>query len=226
MKLVFVSPTYGPVDSAAIRYQRAAIMHATNHGVTWVGDMSPERMKFDAARNNAVRSVLTNCPEAEAIFWCDSDVILPVDAISRLANSGLDFITGIYFQRYPPHWPLISYFNQYGGYDGKGAFAWYTDWPANTIAPIDGCGFGCVLTSTKMLMSMDAPWFTFERFSEDFDFCLRAKKSGFQLHVDTGILCGHLADPQPIGIEEFNAQRPFLLKEREARDTQAHPSEV
>lgn len=205
MKLIFASPTYGPIDSAALRYQRSAIMHAASNGVTWLGDASPERMKFDAARNTAVRSVLRNSPDADAIFWCDSDVVLPVDAITRLVHSGKDFITGIYFQRYPPHWPLIAHFNRHGGKDGKGTFAWFTEWPENIIAPIDGCGFGCVLTSTKMLRSMDAPWFTFERFSEDFDFCLRAKRAGYDLFVDTGVLCGHLADPVPVGITEFEA---------------------
>jgi len=201
VKVAFVSPTYGPIESAAIRTQRAAIMHAASHGVTWVGDASPERMAFAAARNIAVDAVLTGT-DADAIFWCDSDVILPPDAISKLAAAQLDFVTGIYCQRSQPYWPLIAHFNRQ-----KGTFNWWTQWPEQVLAPVDGCGFGCVLTSTKMLRQMDAPWFAFTKFSEDFDFCLKAAALGYQLYVDTGVLCGHLADPKPVTLSDFAAVR-------------------
>lgn len=215
MKLVFASPTYGPVDPQALKSQRAAIMHAASHGVTWVGDASPDRVKFDASRNLVVQSVL-DVPQghrerADAIFWCDSDIILPPDAISRLVAAQKDFVTGIYFQRGKPHWPLISHFDRL-----HETFNWFTDWPESVIAPIDGCGFGCVLTSVALLESISTagPWFAFEKFSEDFDFCLRAAKVGFQLYVDTGVLCGHLADAQPVTSAHFLESRKELTDAR------------
>ena len=39
--------------------------------------------------------------------------------------------------------------------------------------------------------------------STAFDFCLRAAKAGYQLFVDTGVLCGHLQDPQPATVEDY-----------------------
>lgn len=201
MKLVFATPSYGPMDPQAVISQRNAIMHAAQNGVTWLGDASPDRMKFDAARNAVVAAVLdgADAKDADAIFWCDSDVVLPAHAITSLAHAGTDFVTGIYFQRRPPFFPLIAHFNRQ-----RETFNWLTNWPENVVAPIDGCGFGCVITSTRMLRAMGTgPWFTFEKFSEDFDFCLRAAKAGFQLHVHTGVLCGHLADPLAVTVEDF-----------------------
>ena len=201
MKLLFACPSYGPIDPQALRSQRAAIMHASYHGhVEWVGDLSPDRCKFDAARNVIAKGAIET--EADAVFWVDSDVLLPVDGISRLVAEQKEFITGIYCQRYPPHYPLIANFDP-----TKRTFSWFIEWPENVVAPIDGCGFGCVLTSTRLLRLMEPPWFTFEQYSEDFDFCLRAAKAGVQLYVHTGVCCGHLADPKPITVTDFETAR-------------------
>ncbi len=206
MNLIFVQPTYGPVDPQTNQSVRVAIMHASKYGHQWVGDASPDRLPFACARNKAVESVVNEDKFADAsMFWCDSDIILPSDAITRLAETGKDFITGIYFQRGGDHRPLIANFN------GK-SFQWLAKWPPNVIAPVDGCGFGCVLTSVKMLRAIAAPWFEYLKYSEDFDFCLKAEKAGFQLYCDTGVLCGHLMDPMPATIETyFNKYSQFKV---------------
>ena len=176
MKLILSSPTYGPVEPLTATHLRAAVMHAAAHGVEWVGDASPDRVKWDAARNLTVKTALES--EAEAIFWCDADIVLPTDAITRLVATGEPFITGIYFQRGKPHWPLIAHFDA-----RKQTFNWFIDWPANVVAPIDGCGFGCVLTTTAMFRAIDPPWFAFHKFSEDFDVCLKAARAGWAVRV-------------------------------------------
>jgi hypothetical protein len=239
MKLIFSSITYGPVEPAAIISQRAAIMHAARHGVEWVGDASPDKQTFTVGRGQV--AVAACASDADAVFWADSDIVLPVDAISRLVSSKLDFVTGIYFQKTGEHWPLIANF-------AEDHYNWMVRWPENVIAPIDGCGFGCVLTSVKMLREMRDrfevqsgavrmicdlcetrklhsecnprpmtdnelkeranPWFEYSKFSEDFEFCQRAKKAGYQLYVDTAVLCGHLPAPPAIGFEHFKKKHP------------------
>jgi hypothetical protein len=199
MKLILASPTYGPVDPYALRTQRAAVMHASRNGHEWLGDCSPDRQPYAAARNNAVQGVIDKEDMSDAaIVWVDSDVILPLDGITRLASYDKDFVTGIYFQRGDNHWPLIAHYNK-----EMNNFNWVIKWPKNVLAPIDGCGFGFVLTSMNMLRKMDPPWFKFEKFSEDLSFCLKAKEAGFQLYVDTAILCGHLADPVPVEFKDY-----------------------
>ncbi len=205
MQLILAVPTYGPTEPKANIALRIAIMHAAGHGHLWIGDASPNREGWETARNRVVDAVVnSDAPDDASIFWCDSDVVLPSDAITRLADQKKDFITGIYFQRRKPHRALINIFN------GK-AFDWVMKWPENVIAPIDGCGFGCVLTSVGMLRKMAAPWFKYEKFSEDFDFCLKAQKAGYQLYVDTGILCEHLKDPEGATFEDFKRENAELL---------------
>jgi hypothetical protein len=201
VRIYLSAQTYGGTHPIANRHLRAAIMQASNDGIKWAGDMSPDRMKFEAARNTTVVEVLRR-NDADAILWVDDDVILPIGAISQLVAQEKDFITGIYFQRVPPHFPLIANHRE-----DRDTFNWVVKWPAKTVFPVDGCGFGCVLTSLKMLKDMEPPWFTFEKFSEDFDFCLRARKAGYQLWAHADVLCRHLADPKAVGLEEFASLR-------------------
>ena len=209
MKVFFSSISYGPTDPQADRSRRVAMMTASNHGVKWAGDISPDRMKWDVARNEVVKQTLDfeGVEDEDRIFWCDNDVILPPDAILRLAENPNDFTCGVYFMRAKPHWPLIATFRHIDKKTG-GGFNWIIKWPENQIAPIDGCGFGCVMTSVRMLKKMPFPWFKFEVFSEDLDFCINARKSGFQLYCDTGVICGHLPEPVPVDFEIFKACHP------------------
>lgn len=209
MKIVFASPTYGPIDPQAARSQRNAIMHAAANGHVWLGDSSPDRVGFAAARNAIAASVvaLVDSDLPDFVFWCDSDVILPSHAITSLLSSSKDFITGVYFQRQRPFWPLIYIYDPSGGLDHKGTFRQLVEWPENVVGPIDGCGFGCVLTSVKLLKSINPPWFEWQKFGEDFTFCLNARKAGFQLHVHTGVMCGHLRDPEPATVDDYLANK-------------------
>ena len=211
-KLLFACPTYGPIDPEAAASQRAAIMHAAACAdVQWVGDLAPDRMKFDAARNVIVKAALET--DADGVFWCDSDVILhPVDArgqatgaadvVTRLVRQQKDFVTGVLCQRQAPYYPLIARFNR-----ERATFDWIVGMPKDVLAPVDGCGFGCVITSTRLLRALSDPWFAFEKFSEDFDFCLKAAAAGFQLYADTGVLCTHLGDRRLIRLEDFETFR-------------------
>lgn len=205
-KLVFASMTYGPVDSAVLPSQRVATWHAQQHGgVRWIADMSPNRMKFDVARNLIAQTVC-NETDADGIFWCDSDVVLQEDAISQLVSHDANFVTGIYFQREPPHWPLISIRRP----TGEQPFNWLVKWPEGAYFEADGCGFGCVYTSTRLLKAIGKDWFKYEHYSEDFDFCIKAKQAGFPLMVDSTVLCGHLRDPQPATFETYRAAHPEI----------------
>ena len=197
-KVVWGCPTYGTLDPQAVISQRIALMHSAANHTIWLGDASPDRMAFAAARNAIVQAALQT--DADGVFWCDSDVVLPRDAVTRLLAEDKDFITGIYFQRRTPHFPLIAHYHEQ-----REVFNWFTEWPDNVVAPIDGCGFGCVYTSMRLLNAMgDGPWFHYQKFSEDFDFCLSARAKGFQLYVHTGVLCGHLADPVPVTKKTFD----------------------
>jgi hypothetical protein len=213
LKLVTAVPTYGPTDPRADRNRRVAIMQAAADGISWVGDVSPDRMAFAASRNAAARTALET--DADGIIWWDSDIIMPVDCVTRLTRLGVDFASGVYFQRLAPHWPVLARFN------GE-AFQWTATWPENVVFQADGVGFGCAYTSTALLRRMlllddvkARGWFDYGKYSEDFTFCLNAAQIGVKPYVDTAILCEHLGEPVAVTIDTFRAKNPYGSGEQE-----------
>ncbi len=212
LKLVFATLTYGPVDPRHAKLLRVAIMHAGQNGVTWLGDVSPDRTAWAAARNIAAKAGLE--ADADGIVWCDSDMIIPANGITRLVSYDRDFVSGVYFQRKPPHHPLIATFDPV-----LDSFRWMTRWPQNVFFPADGIGFGFCYTSTRLLRQMldEIPevkkhgWFDdkYSKFSEDLTFCRNARKVGCSPYVDTGLLLGHLGDAEEITVETFKKLNPY-----------------
>src|ERR1700674_2158021 len=191
MNLLMAKPTYGPsADPCFDKNHREALMFAANHGVTWVGDVSPDRMGWAAARNMIVRRALSwaKVDKVDAVMWVDDDIMMPVETIAKLASYGLDFASGLYFQRAARYRPLFTNLN------GKKSFAWPEKFPENVLAPCDGIGFGCTLTSINLLQKVEAlpecaepdgPFggdFGKREYGEDFTFCLRAHKVGIRPH--------------------------------------------
>lgn len=210
MKIVLAHPCYGPLDPEVNKALRVAMMSAADVA-EWVGDVSTIREGWVGARNRAVKAALEDAPDCDGIVWVDDDVLLPPTAIKRLVSYGKDFVTGVVFQKFGDYNPLVA------RWCGNG-FGWWREFPANVLAPADGCGFGCCFTSTKMLRDIQKlPIFRadgwFNQFpanyfgkqlendaetamSEDFSFCMRAKMAGYQLYADTGLLCSHMIGPK------------------------------
>lgn len=220
MRLVFAKPTYGPSPDQSIdRSHRSAIMHAANNGVTWVGDLSPDRYGWAAARNGVVEQVLevAKADHVDGVFWMDDDLLVPTYAITRLVGHKLDMVSGLYFQRHPPFWPIWARLTN------KGAFEWPVEYPENTVIPCDGVGFGCLYTSMDMLRAVAAmpecrpegPFggdFGKKTYGEDFAFCLRAGKVGYRPHVDTGVKCEHHMGPEFANEHTFTSFREMLRR--------------
>lgn len=204
MRLLFACPTYGPsADPSFDKSRRAAIMFAANNGVKWIGDVSPDRMGWAAARNAIVEAALSadDTERVDGVFWVDDDLVIPVETIAKLASYDLDFVGGLYFQRGEPYWPLFAFLNK------KGSFQWPAKYPENVLSPCDGIGFGCVYTSINLLRKVselpqckkDGPFggdFGKRTYGEDFTFCRRARLVGIRPHVDTAIKCEHHIGPK------------------------------
>jgi len=227
-KLLLAVPSYGPIDPACQKDVRVAMMVASNHGVRWAGDSSPDRMGWGVARNAAAGTILDmpNISDDDGIVWIDSDMRIPPEAIASLIVSAVvkkaDFVTGVYHQRKAPHAPL------FGTYvPDKGKYAWVETYEENVFAPCDGCGFGFVFTSRRAIKAIaglpnfteERGWFPDERHNdglgEDLSFCYQAMKAGIQLYVHTGIQLGHVGDSQVITRADFIRELKAKVKERE-----------
>lgn len=126
--------------------------------------------------------------------------------LSSVVDFKADFVTGVYHKRIAPHEPTFYMYDRQ-----TGDFRSCEQYPDNVFAPIDGCGFGFVYTSRKLIEKIaelpsfneEIGWFPDTRdvkggYGEDMGFCKHAMDAKIQLYVNTGIQLGHMGDPEAI----------------------------
>jgi len=138
---------------------------------------------------------------ATHIFFLDSDMVVPPDALDRLIAHHVPIVGADYVNRVEPH-PLNGMPDSVQGtYDGlevsknpKGLHRMLT------------LPFGCILISLKVLASMPRPFFKYiegeddaHTLSEDTHFCNIARRVGHTIWCDVGLTreVGH------VGIKVF-----------------------
>lgn len=112
MKLAFACPFYGPTQPLVGFSQRANLVAATTAGHTWVGDFSTINLQHRQGCEAILRATIAE-PELDAVFWTEHDVVLPPDAVVKLAAALTSIpqaaaVTGVTFRRSSPHAPMVS----------------------------------------------------------------------------------------------------------------------
>lgn len=137
----------------------------------------------------------------DRVLWLDSDMAFDRDLLEKLnarMDEGHDFVTGIYYSRKPPIEPVI--FSRCRIQDAFGMMIPDTermkDYPKDQLFEVEGCGFGCVMTSARLLQEvMDEfglyPFYPMIGFGEDLAFCLRVRELGKKIMCDSSIQCRH-----------------------------------
>lgn len=202
---MIASPSVGAVAPKAVAALRVAMMNMSNHGAKWAGDASSGRGSVLAARNMVLDAAFEAAEEGplEGVLWVDDDILMPPEALTMLACTGYDFTCGVYCQRAGDNFPLVG---QYLERDGVKGFRWAVNLPENAVMKADGCGFGMVYTSWRMLKVLGKGAFDHLELSEDLSFCLRAKRAGFQLYCLTAVKCGHIGEPEVVTYDMFRAK--------------------
>jgi hypothetical protein len=144
------------------------------------------------ARNYAARDFLENA-ELEWLLFVDSDMTPKPDTAVRLLAiaeaTGAGIVSALYFERREGFWPSLLY---QGGWVLPAGLA-----KLHGVVSVDAVGLGCTLIQRRVLEALGDPFFQHPAEEpgedEDFHFCLRAKKAGFSIVVDTDFDCGHLA---------------------------------
>ena len=140
--------------------------------------------------------------EADYILWLDSDMVFGSDILERMMkvldeHPEIDVLSGLYFRRGHPFTPVL--FSKLE-VDANGQLEWadYNDIP-DDIFEVAGCGFGCVLMRTEMLLDIAAKegggvWFSpLANAGEDCAFCMRARENGYKIYCDPSVELGHMA---------------------------------
>lgn len=131
------------------------------------------------------------------VMWFDSDMVFRPDTLQRmveeLERDNLDILTGLYFRRVYPFKPVL--FSKLVPIE-KG---W--EWEEPTEIPdkpfeLAGCGFGCVLMKTEVLMDVQSKFNDMfgpmNNIGEDLSFCWRATQCGYKVVCDPSIVLGHV----------------------------------
>ena len=147
---------------------------------------------YDARNKLAKRAVEMG---AEYTMWFDSDMIFQPDTMIRLLEHKDEggIISGVYFRRSPPYTPVVFAKCNIR----ERSWADLEEIPTELVE-VEGVGFGCVLVSTDVLMSIAAKdWRWFEPlkgFGEDLSFCWRARECGYKIILDPSVKCGHVGN--------------------------------
>ena len=147
------------------------------------------------SRNDlALRAVQS---DMDYVFWMDSDMQFPPDTLVRmvdvLTKNDLDILTGLYFRRVPPYSPVL--FDRLEMRRNICSWSEFKELPDH-LFEIGGCGFGCVLMSTEVFLSVQAKhgnmFAPIGNNGEDIAFCIRARDCGYKIWCDPSIICGHV----------------------------------
>lgn len=160
-------------------------------------------MPFDHARNAACQQVINS--DIDYLFFLDSDVVPPPDALLRLTARRLPVVSGVYCRRSPPHGLPVMQRNG----------DWVRNLPEKGKDPmieVDVVGAGCLLIHRKVLEQVPPqrqgkPWFDWrvdlqgifppqDCKSEDFTWCDHIRKHGVKVMVDTSVRCLHIGSAQ------------------------------
>lgn len=166
--------------------------------------------QLDRARNDVAAIFLHEHPDAELLMFVDSDMGWDSDAVEHMAqtmeNAGLDILGGLCFgqrtagmlaqRAVRTEWfPTIYRWSE----DDNG-FDTAHDYPANQVIEVGATGAAFLMISRRCLEGIQSAegdcWFDMEssngrRFGEDMSFCIKARRNGFKVHVDTGVRTSH-----------------------------------
>lgn len=135
--------------------------------------------------------------EADYVFWMDSDMEFKPDTLVRMVDvlqkNDLDILTGLYFRRVPPYSPVL--FDKLEMRRNICSWSEFKELPGH-LFEVGGCGFGCVLMSTEVFLSVQAKhgnmFAPMGNNGEDIAFCIRARDCGYKIWCDPSIICGHV----------------------------------
>lgn len=165
--------------------------------------------RIDLSRENITkRYMATTRLRCTHLLIIDQDMIFPENMVQRLASHGLPLVAALAIrgQRDKP----VPVMHNLG--DGK-RFTAIAEWEPGQLVPCDATGGAAVLIATEVLEAIGEPWWMMSEdgCGHDIHFFRRAKRAGYQLHVDTGCETKHFCE-FALGVEDYYAWRDAHLE--------------
>lgn len=136
MQMLLNEERLGKIKIGAIRAVGSALPDFNKNAI--IGNSVKRTSLTDYNRTEVVKGFLSG--EADYLFWMDDDTAPPNDAISRLVESGRDFIGGIYYLPARPFNPIA-----YKRDPDTGLYQYIYGFPQGAMIQVDAIGFGCTL---------------------------------------------------------------------------------
>jgi hypothetical protein len=221
MRVLLAVATY-PTEPAVHAQTRASI-----EALAWEGDLEIWYQRGDdpalthhqnlVAKHNAARDRVL-AEGYDALFSVEADMIIPVDALSRLAmilrDGVADVAYGLYCSRSAFMWLLFETITPQGGTSiaatpVRAAEIW------GTVVPSAGVGMGCTLIHRRVLEQVAFRLDEESPFADDWQFAIDVAKGGFRQAHDTAVICGHITtDNQVIWPDVHKDKRGELVLHR------------
>jgi hypothetical protein len=153
------------------------------------------------ARDQIVENALKD-PRVTHILWVDTDSIVstpnndPNQALQSLLERNEPIVSGLYRAKQPQGFNYAAWLDAPPGSktpNGAPGFVPIESWTGNWLQ-VATVGFGFCLTQRKVFETLRPPWFPWTSVgpSEDFSFCINARKAGFTINVFTEVKVAHL----------------------------------
>jgi GT2 family glycosyltransferase len=159
----------------------------------------------------SITEAFLNSKEHDALVMIDSDMTFHHQAIDRLANFNVPFITAKAFKRVPPYQPCF-YTKVDLDANGKPQLQVPIQYPTNSLLEIEGSGMACAFIKREVFSKIKGPYFEpMPGLGEDLTFCYKLKEAGIKMYCDTGMQFGH------VGLTEFGEEHFIqFLRQKEA----------
>lgn len=165
-------------------------------------------------RNMIVQKFLDHPMQATHLFFVDTDMGLPPDALQKLVQADQAIVSGLAVEKVTCRIVAIDWGDGWAGSiqlhqkwckpAAQGAPHWLLkDEYKNKLIPIGATGAACLLVRREVFDTIGYPWFFNEYnpdaqrhtaqsyMGEDISFFHKAKKHGIQGWMHTGVLCDH-----------------------------------
>ncbi|MBN1544767.1 glycosyltransferase family 2 protein [Candidatus Woesearchaeota archaeon] len=153
---------------------------------------SIERITYgrNAVREYAIRKGY------DYIWFVDTDVLPPQDALSRMISEGKDIVAGLCLVSVNVEGVTKILPNIYRPGRGECLVPFpIGDVMNDDVIEISCAGFGCVLLSSKVLEAVNFRFFQGSMAGEDMAFFNDAREKGFRSFADNGVKCMHRVFP-------------------------------
>lgn len=136
------------------------------------------------------------------IMWIDSDIIFTTENFEKLLSNNVDICGGVYLMDGGKQFAAVQNWNE-EKFKENGTFDFLTPDDISKsprLIEVAYSGFGFLLIKRGVFEKIKYPWFgpkyqtignCHDFASEDVSFCIKARESGFKIHIDPTVWVRH-----------------------------------